>query len=140
MTDRTSLDPVLVTREPTPVSFVEGRDEGVSINASWRTLEDLFPSLRGHKFLATFDPTAGWYRACVARTSESDSITAGLPTGIVPGGRYARLRLRGDDGVPAEELFAAFAALEEAHDVDQNRPRIEHYRRHTEVDALVPVR
>lgn len=121
------------------MSFIEGHDDGVSINLSWRTLEDHFRSLRGHKFLAAFDPTAGWYRACVVRTAESDAITVDLPTWIVPGGRYARLRLRGDDGVPAAKLCTAFATLERTHKVDQGRPRIEHYRRHTEVDVLVPV-
>lgn len=120
--------------------FVEGIDDGGSIGASWRSLEGLFVSLRGFKFLATFDPVAGWYRACVVSTPDSDAITPSLPTWTVPGGRFARVRLRGDAGVPPEELFAAFTALAETHDVDPNRPHIEHYRRHTEVDVLVPVR
>ncbi|MCZ3387636.1 MAG: hypothetical protein LH645_00585 [Actinomycetia bacterium] len=90
--------PKLVAREPTPVRFVEGIDESGSIGASWRGLADLFPSLRRHKFLAAFDPVAGWYRACVVSTPGSDAITASLSTWTVPGGRYARVRLREDAG------------------------------------------
>jgi hypothetical protein len=136
----TSSTPTVVERTPASVSYIEGHDEVDSIRASWRALEELFPSLSGHKFLATFDPVAGWYRACVVRTPASDAVTGDLPTGEVPGGKYARLRLQGE----AEELYsrlpAAFAEVEAMTDVDPERPRIEFYRRHTEVHVLVPVR
>ena len=136
----TSSTPTRVHRSPTPVRFVEGRDEIDSIRHSWRTLEDLFPSLSGLTFLAAFDPVAGWYRACVVRTPESDAIADALATDVVPGGDYARLRLQGEADSLYEQLPAAFAAVEGASEVDPNRPRIEYYRRHTEVHVLVPVR
>lgn len=131
---------VRVQRSPVPVRFVEGRDELSSIRTSWRTLEERFPSLTGFKFLATFDPAAGWYRACVVRTPGSDAITQDLATDVVPGGAFARMRLLGEASSLYEQLPTAFAALEAVSDVDPDRPRIEYYRRHTEVHALVPVR
>ena len=136
----TSSKSTHVDREPTPVRYIEGRDEIGEIRASWRALESLFPSLSGHKFLATFDPVAGWYRACVIETPDSEQHTSHLPTAVVPGGHYARLRLQGEALALYELLPAAFAKLEAVSDVDPERPRIEFYRRHTEVHVLVPIR
>jgi hypothetical protein len=129
-----------VEREPTPVRYIECRDEIGEIRATWRALESLFPTLTGHKFLATFDPVAGWYRACVVATPDSEAVTGDLPTATVPAGKYARLRLQGDADALYDLLPAAFAALETNCEIDPGRPRVEFYRRHTEVHVLVPVR
>ena len=128
-----------VEREPTPVRYIECRDDIEEIRPTWRALENLFPSLKGLKFLATFDPVAGWYRAGVVETPASDSVTSDLPSAVVPGGHYSRLRLQGEADAVYGLLPAAFAQLEAISDVDPDRPRIEYYRRLTEVHVLVPV-
>ena len=128
-----------IERDPTQVRYIECRDTVEEIRPTWRALEDLFPSLKGLKFLATFDPAAGWYRACVVETPDSESLTSHLPSAVVPGGHYSRLRLQGEAEALYDLLPAAFAQLEAISDVDPDRPRIELYRRHTEVHVLVPV-
>ena len=119
--------------------YLECRDEPLAISGAWAAVEGHFTSLRGLHFLAIFDPDAGWYRACVVRSAHIDALAADLPTGHIPGGRYARCRLRGPDGVDVARVFDAFESLRLAHVLDPTRPQIEHYRSHTEVDVLVPV-
>jgi len=61
----------------------------------------------------------------------------GLSEDVLAGGRYARLRLRGE-GVFAD-IGPSFAALSGEVPVDDARPWLEFYRRHDEVDLLVPL-
>jgi DNA gyrase inhibitor GyrI len=121
------------------VRYLQCHDDVSEIRATWRTLEDFFPSLSGQKFLGVFDPAAGWYRACVVETPDAKRAISDLPRTVVPGGGYARLRLQGEAEALYSLLPAAFATLEASCVVDAGRPRIEVYRRHTEVDVLVPV-
>ena len=135
----TSHRQAFVIRDATPVRYLECRDDGHEITAAWTAVEGHFTSLRGLHFLAMFDPGLGWYRACVTRTAVVDELAADLSTGRIPGGRYARSRLRGAEGVEVERIINAFEALRTSINVDPHRPQIEHYRSHTEVDVLVPV-
>ena len=124
--------PELVQREQTRVEFISCADEIEKIRAAWSRLEELVP-LRGNHFFGTFDGSA--YRACV----EVRGRTFGLERGTIPGGRYARSRLRGEPPAVYELIGPTLDELAATVDVDAARPFIEHYRRLDEIDLLVPV-
>jgi len=117
-------------REETPVVFIRCADELDAIRDAWARLEAIVP-LRGNTFFGTFDGHE--YRACAAADAE------GLERGVIPGGRYARSRLRGDPPAVYEQIGPTVDALEAAVDVDRTRPVVEFYRRNDEIDILVPV-
>ncbi len=127
----------LVSRDDVRVKYVEVADVLAEIQVAWPSLEALVGDLRGHRFLAAFDPIAGWYRACV----EVQDGTSGLelPEYVIPGGAFLRVRLRGEPPAVYEEIGPAYHSLREAGVRDDSRPSIEVYRRHDEIDVLMPV-
>ena len=130
--------PVLrVERPDVSVMFLEVADEPSDISSGWRELEDLLGSLKGRKFLGTFD--GGTYRVCVQPRAGDDADALGLRTATIPGGRYLRARLRGDPTQLYERIPSTFADLEAAAARDSTRPGIELYRRVDEVDLLMPL-
>jgi hypothetical protein len=130
--------PVLrVERPEVSVMFLEVADEPSDISRGWRELEDLLGSLKGRKFLGTFD--RGTYRVCVQPRAGDDADALDLRTATVPGGRYLRARLRGDPAQLYERIPSTFAELEAAAARDNTRPGIELYRRVDEVDLLMPL-
>lgn len=119
--------PVLrVERPEVSVMFLEVADEPSDISRGWRELEDLLGSLKGRKFLGTFD--GGTYRVCVQPRAGDDADALGLRTAIVPGGRYLRARLPGDPAQLYERIPSTFAELEATAARDNTRPGIELYR------------
>jgi DNA gyrase inhibitor GyrI len=77
-------------------------------------------------------------RACVA-AREGDELAPGLESGTLPGGRYLRARLRGEPPEIYEEIKPAFDELMRQAKADESRPSLEHYRRHDEIDLLLPI-
>jgi hypothetical protein len=120
----------LIVREETPVVFIRCGDELAAIRDAWARLEAIVP-LRGNRFYGTFDGHE--YRACAAADAD------GLERDVIPGGRYARMRVRGEPPAVYDLIGPAVDELEAAVDVDRTRPVIEFYRRHDEIDILVPV-
>jgi hypothetical protein len=120
----------VVVREETPVVFIRCSDDLAAIREAWARLEAVVP-LRGNTFFGTFDGRE--YRACAAVDAER------LARGVIPGGRYARTRLRGDAPAVYERIAPAVDELLAAVEVDRTRPVVEFYRRHDEIDILVPV-
>lgn len=96
--------------------------------------------LRGRTYFGAFDLDGDEYRVCVKLREGDDPAALGLEPGTLPGGRYARVRLRGEPPGSYELIGPAFARLEARPDRDPSRPGIEHYRRHDEIDLLLPVR
>jgi hypothetical protein len=137
---RASQDGLVVEVERSEVSvmFLEVADDPSDISRGWRELEDLLGSLKGRKFLGTFD-NGGTYRACVQLRDGDDADALRLRTATVPGGRYLRARLRGDPAQLYERIPSTFAELEAAAARDNTRPGIELYRRVDEVDLLMPL-
>jgi hypothetical protein len=128
-----------VDRAETPVMYLQTVDgDGPAIGAAWDRLEQLV-GLRGRSFLGVFDTTAGWYRTCVALRDGDDPAALGLPTTVIPGGRYLRARLRGDAPAIYDRLAPTYAELQRAGALDPSRPGIEYYRRTDEIDVLMPV-
>lgn len=126
-----------VEREEIAVQFVRVEDGLANIRRAWDVLEAVV-ALRGRHFYGAFDPVANDYRACV-EVREGDEVVPDLESGALPGGRYLRARLRGDPPGVYERIGPTFEELERQAGADTSRPSLEHYRRHDEIDLLLPV-
>ena len=126
-----------IDREEIAVQFVRVVDGLEHIRRAWDELEAVVP-LRGRHFYGAFDPVANEYRACV-ETREGDEPFPGLESGTLPGGRYLRARLRGDPPGVYGRIGPTFDEMAKHTKPDESRPGLEHYRRHDEIDLLLPV-
>jgi hypothetical protein len=124
-------------REEIAVQFVRVPDGIANIRRAWDELEAVVP-LRGRHFYGAFDPVAEDYRACV-EVREGEEPVPGLESGTLPGGRYLRARLRGDPPGIYERIKPTFDALVAHTAPDSTRPSLEWYRRHDEIDLLLPI-
>lgn len=113
-------------------------DELPVMQRTWAEVETSV-GLRGRKFYGAFDPATDTYLVCVAFEPGDDPAAHGLERGELPGGRYARLRLRGEPPAVYAQIGPGFGQLIAAHDHDRTRVQIEHYRRHDEIDLLLPI-
>jgi hypothetical protein len=126
-----------VEHEPIAVQFVRVPDGLDEIGRAWNELEAVV-TLRGRHFYGAYDPVADDCRACVD-VREGDDLVAELESGTLPGGRYLRARLRGDPPEIYERIKPAFDALMQEAAADETRPSLEHYRRHDQIDLLLPI-
>jgi hypothetical protein len=132
------MNPVVVEREEIAVQFVRVGDSIEEISRAWAELEGTLASLRGRRFFGAFDPTAGDYRACVQLRAGDEPVPE-LETGTLPGGRFLRARLTGQPPEVYERIAPTFDELARLAEADPSRPGIEYYRRHDEIDLLLPV-
>ena len=130
-------DFVEVEREEIAVQFVRVPDGLEHIRRAWDELEAVV-DLHGRHFYGAFDPVAEDYRACV-EVRERDEVPPGLESGTLPGGRYLRARLSGDPPGIYERIGPTFQELTRHRKPDETRPSLEHYRRHDEIDLLLPI-
>jgi hypothetical protein len=128
----------IVERSDVAVMYLEVDDDPSAIARGWAEFERRLGSLRGRRFLGTIDGDR--YRVCVVARDGDDPDPLGLRVGSVRGGRYLRVRLRGDPDAIYARIPDAFGALERQAQVDPDRSPIESYRRHDQVDLLLPVR
>ncbi|HET8750966.1 MAG TPA: GyrI-like domain-containing protein [Gaiellaceae bacterium] len=126
-----------IQRDEIAVQFVRVPDGIEHIRRAWDELEAVV-ALRGRHFYGAFDPIADDYRACV-EVRDGDELVPGLESGTLPGGRYLRARLRGDPPEIYERIKPTFDALVAQQAPDTSRPSLEHYRRHDEIDLLLPL-
>jgi DNA gyrase inhibitor GyrI len=63
----------------------------------------------------------------------------GLEEGALPGGRYLRARLQGEPPALYERIAPTFDELVRRAQPDEARPSLEFYRRHDEIELLLPV-
>jgi Integron-associated effector binding protein len=126
-----------IEREEMAVQFVRVTDRLNEIARAWNELEAVV-ALRGRHFYGAYDPIAKDYRACV-EVREGDPVAPDLESGTLPGGRYLRARLRGDPPGIYEQIKPTFDALITQYTPDETRPSLEHYRRHDEIDLLLPI-
>jgi hypothetical protein len=129
------LTPVVVTREDTPVLYVSAADELPDIRRAWERLEEVVP-LRGRRFVGAVWPGGVYWAAVERLAGESEGD---LEAGTIPGGPYARTRLRGEPPELYDRIGPEFEALVAASPHDASRPGLEYYRRHDEIHLLVPV-
>lgn len=126
-----------VEREEIAVQFVRVPDGLDEIARAWSELEALV-ALRGRHFYGAYDPVADDYRACV-EVREGDELVSGLESGTLPGGRFLRARLRGEPPAVYEQIGPTFDELARQAKPDESRASLEHYRRHDEIDLLLPI-
>jgi hypothetical protein len=126
-----------VAREEIAVQFVRVPDGLDEIGRAWNELEAVV-ALRGRHLYGAYDPVADDYRACV-EVRGGDEIAPGLDSGALPGGRYLRARLRGDPPALYERIKPTFDEMTRQAKPDESRPSLEHYRRHDEIDLLLPI-
>jgi DNA gyrase inhibitor GyrI len=127
-----------VERKPVDVMFIATRDDPAEMRSAWGRLEGLVGT-RGRTFFGAFYPPTKEYRVCVQLKEGDDPSAVGLETDTLPGGRYLRERIRGDPPALYERIAPTFQELLEKATSDQTRPSIEFYRRHDEIDLLLPV-
>ena len=132
MTDFTEVE-----RDEIAVQFVRVSDELDEIGRAWNELESVV-ALRGRHFYGAYDPIADAYCACV-EVREGDELAPGLESGTLPGGRFLRARLRGEPPTIYEQIKPTFDAIVAHTAPDESRPSLEHYRRHDEIDLLLPI-
>ena len=129
-----------IDREDTPVMCVAwpGAPDDIPSAAqrAWQDLEALVP-IQGRKAYGYWHPPAMDYRACFSLEDGDEPEALGLRRTVIPGGRYRRARLKGDDVY--ERIGETFDALAEGAAVDGSRPWLEFYRRQDEVDVLIPI-
>jgi DNA gyrase inhibitor GyrI len=132
-----------VERNDTPVMFVaaEGDPQTVSGAAqrAFGELESRLGTLRGRRFSGVFDPASGEYLACVQTKGGEEAHALGLGQTVIPGGTYLRTTITGQPPAVYAQVGPTFEELEKQSRPDSNRPLIEFYRRHNEIDLLVPV-
>ena len=127
-----------VTLDDLPVLVVA--KEGLPSEAAgpaFSELEEILPTLRGRRFYGYYEPSAQRYVACVV--AREDDV-ADLERSTIPGGAYARTRLRGEPPELYGRIGETFDRVAKSVTVDSSRPWLEHYRSENEVDVLVPVR
>ena len=129
---------VPVERGDVAVWFLRARIEPLAMQLAWKALEERV-GLRGRTFLGAFYPATQEYRVCVRVREGDDPDALGLEAGVVPGGRYLRARLRGEPPGVYERIQPTFTAMLVEATSDPVRPSIELYRRHDEIDLLLPI-
>ena len=127
-----------VEREAIDVMFIRTSDDVAEMGPAGQRLEELVGT-RGRKFLGAFYPPTKEYRVCVQVREEDDPTDLGLETGTLPGGRYLRERIRGEPPALYERIAPTFQELLKQAASDETRPSIEFYRRHHEIDLLLPL-
>ena len=131
-------DAILVEREAIPVMFKRVADEQDAISRGMSEVEEAV-GLRGRKFYGAFDAAGNEYRVCVQLREGDDPDAFGLEPGVLPGGRYARVRLHGEPPAVYRLIGPTFERLAQRPDRDRSRPGIEFYRRRDIIDLLLPV-
>jgi hypothetical protein len=122
-----------------PVMYVESVTGLAGAVEAFDRLEARFPSLRSRKFYGTWEPPAGPYRACVAVEPGDDAAALGLPTWIIPGGKYSRRKMMNWEDNPPE-IGRTFQRMREECEPDTSRPSIEFYRSQKELVLFLPVK
>lgn len=128
----------IVLRESTAVMLVRVPDKLPEIQRAWATFERAV-GLRGRKFYGAFDPATNTYSVCAVLRPGDDPAAFGAETGVLPGGRYACIRLHGEPPAVYEQIGPTAERLAQRQDADLTRPTLEYYRRRDVIDVLVPV-
>ncbi|EKD86871.1 MAG: hypothetical protein ACD_37C00118G0004 [uncultured bacterium] len=105
--------------------------------------EKLGHKLTGRKCfgVSTEDEKGLHYRACVAIRDEDNPASLGLEVSVIPGGKYAKDRIRPWDyrkDVP--RLIEKFEKMAQKYGADKTRPSIEFYRRHDDLILYLPIK
>ncbi len=132
-------EPKRIRKPGVKVMLQSTRDELPAIQELWPHFEDLV-GRRGRRMYAMIDPRAGTYATCTPVKEGDDPSRLGLDTGELPGGWYLMARICGDPPGLYERIGPAMRELTAlANPADANRPLVEYYHRHNEIELWVPV-
>jgi hypothetical protein len=129
-TDREDL-PVIYVASPGGPEDIRG-----AAQRAWGDLEAVLHP-KGRKAFGYWLPEQREYRACFSLQEGDDAEVLGLRQSVIPGGRYRRARLKGEDLYG--KIGPTFGELAKDAPIDDTRPWLEFYRREDEVDVLVPI-
>lgn len=115
------------------------------IKAAWDDLESRLPSLKGRKFygLAVCEGSQVAYFAGVQPASDEEVASLGLPTMMIRGGEYARVKLfdwqnhTDKIGEIFDELMRDYPVNPDCPSIDY--PSVEYYRSQSELHLLMPL-
>ena len=128
-------------REDLPVIYAASRGGPEDIRGAaqraWGDLEAVLQP-KGRKAFGYWLPEQREYRACFSLQEGDDPEVLGLRQSVIPGGRYRRARLKGEDLYG--KIGPTFGELAKDASIDDARPWLEFYRREDEVDVLVPIK
>jgi hypothetical protein len=131
-----------VELDPVPVLRVLADWKAGGPAAAMTLLESKLPTMKGRRFYGVFRilPEGEDYFACVARIASDDPAEMGLEIGEIPGGWYARRRIR-DWEKDLSQLGVQFREMVRVlgENVDRSRPEIEFYRSQAEMFVFEPV-
>lgn len=134
--------PAIVLSVPISVARVRAELGPAGGPAAFNLLESRLPTLRGRRMYGVYYPTRGDYYACVKLDADHPD-DMGFERGTIPGGRYARRKVR--DWLGREAQIAGWfddLILEcraSGFEIDSTRPSVEFYRSLSELVLLVPV-
>lgn len=126
-------------RDDLPIMYLDVAFDVEAIQAGWPEFEARFTSLRGRRMMAVVFPERRLYRLATVMRDEDDPDALGLGMGVLPGGTYLQLSLRGDARQVHRDIGPAFEALRALGEYDASRPCVEVYVSPREVDCLLPV-
>jgi hypothetical protein len=127
-----------VTREDTPIMYLDVAFDVEAIQAGWPDFESRFTSLRGRTMMVVVYPEQGIYRLATTMRDEDDPDALGLAMGALPGGTYLQLTLVDEAPWVYRNIGPAFDELHVLAKHDPARPSIELYHRQGEVACLLP--
>jgi hypothetical protein len=134
---------VRVERTDTPVMFLaaeaDPRTVAGAAQRAFSEIESCLGTLRGRRFFGVFAIASGEYLACVQMRDEDDARALGLEETVLRGGAYLRATITGSPPAVYAQIGPTFEELEKLQRPDPSRPLIEFYRRHDEIDLLLPV-
>lgn len=128
-----------VERRPIPVMFLEIPDEVEAFAPAWERLETAVGPLRGRRFYGAFWGAENRYRVCAEIREGDDPAVIGLETFELPGGPHLRAQLKGEAPAVYGRIGLVAQALRKLAPIDDSLPGVEFYRRHGEIDILLPV-
>jgi hypothetical protein len=139
MTSVLAAPPTRLERDDVAVMGQATVDDLPHIQQLWPSFERLV-GLRGRKMYAMVDVGANTYTACTPVRDDEDPARFGLQRGTLPGGVYLRGRLAGEPPQVYERIGPGMKELEAAADLDPDRPLVEFYQRHDEIELWVPIK
>lgn len=126
-------------RRDEPIMYADVAFDVEAIQAGWPDFESRFTSVRGRTMMAVVFPERSVYRLAAVMRDEDDPDALDLRMGVLPGGRYLRLSLRGDALRVHRDIGPAFERLRGLGEYDTSRPCVEVYLSAEAVDCLMPV-
>jgi hypothetical protein len=127
-----------IHREPKQILLKRVPDKLPEIQRAWPELENLV-GLHGRKFYGIFDEKADEYLVATEVRPDDPRDHYGLEVGELAGGSYLRLSLHGEPPAVYGEIGPGFDQLHAAAKTDPERPQVEFYRRHNEIELWLPI-